>query len=84
MDSSRKPTTAKMASMVMNGLWNQSRFLPRSSMVCRLNTQKVSRKSPTVSMRSLRVGVSRLFSIVQLMKPVSRPSGTLIRKIQPQ
>jgi hypothetical protein len=63
---------------------NQSRSLPRSSIVCRLNTQKASSISPTVSIGSLRVGVSRVESERHEISAQTIPTGTLIKKIQPQ
>ena len=53
-------------------------------MVWRLNTQKARRVRPTVSMGSLRVGVSRLASARQLTIAQTRPTGTLMRKLHPQ
>ena len=63
---------------------NQSASLPVSSMTCSAPTQTISSPSPTVSIGSLRVGVSRLASARQDRNVTISPTGTLIRKIQPQ
>ena len=63
---------------------NQSRSLPWSSITCSDPTQTTSNVRPTVSMGSLRVGVSRLLRLIQARKVTAIPTGTLIRNIQPQ
>ena len=78
------PTMAQSDNTTIIGLLNQSRSLPRSSTVCRLNTQKASRIRPMVSIGSLRVGVSRAARWRQVARPARMPTGTLMKKIQPQ
>ena len=52
--------TATTASARISLLSNHSSSLPLSSMICSAPTQTTSKASPTVSMGSLRMGVSRL------------------------
>ena len=84
MRKAKKPITAMIASTMMEVDENQSASLPVSSMTCSVPTQRISRPSPTVSMGSWRVGVSRLERLVQHRNAAIKPTGTLMRKIQPQ
>ncbi len=73
-----------MARITISLELNQSRSLPWSSITCSAPTQTIKSASPTMSIGSLRVGVSRLFRFIQVAPVTSRPTGTLIRNIQPQ
>ena len=72
------PTTATTPKMTMNGEENQSSSLPLSSMICNEPTQTTSNARPTLSIDSLRVGVSRLPRYVQQMNATNRPTGMLM------
>ena len=84
----RKATKPIAVTIASTTIWveaNQSASLPVSSITCSAPTQTISSPSPTVSMGSLRVGRLAVLQIAPSTGHVTiRPTGTLIRKIQPQ
>jgi hypothetical protein len=79
-----KPSTDTSASTMTWVDPNQSAFLPVSSMICSAPAQTTSRPSPTMSMGSLAVALSRAARLLQHNAATTSPTGTLTRKIQPQ
>ncbi len=79
-----KPISETIARPTMAGEENQSASLPWSSMICRAETQAMSRPRPTPSTLSLRPGVSRPFSPRAQPTAQRMPIGTLMKKIHDQ
>ncbi len=78
------PMTAVRPRPMISGEANQSRSLPRSSMICNAPTQRIISSRPMTSTRALTVFVSWLNSTRQTRKPAPMAIGTLTRKIEPQ
>ena len=64
--------------------WNQSSWLPLSSMICSEPTPTISVTSPTQSMRALRNCSMRLPICASTTAPANTPMGMLMKKIHRQ
>ncbi len=84
MTHEMKPIRDTIARPMIAGEENQSASLPWSSMICRADTQTMSRPSPTPSTGILRPGVSRPFSPRAQPNAQRMPIGTLMKKIHDQ
>ena len=73
-----KPIKATKPNTTISVEANQSSSLPLSSINCKAPTHSTSRVRPTLSMGSLRVGVSRLRYMPQVSAAEARPTGTLM------
>jgi hypothetical protein len=67
-----------MPSAMTSPEWNQSSSWPLSSMICSEPTQTTSNASPTESMGSFLVGLSRFRKMLQVMKAAPKPTGMLM------